>query len=59
MSKMLLSLFWFVNSDSHCQEEQAHGHNVGVDLISGDTLDPAAEGIWDNYRVHRQMLNSW
>lgn len=41
------------------QEEQAQGHVVGIDLTTGDTLDPAAEGIWDNYRVHRQMLNSW
>jgi len=39
-------------------EEHAEGHQVGVDLLTGDTLDPAAEGIWDNYRVHRQMLNS-
>ncbi|KAJ3261417.1 T-complex protein 1 subunit zeta [Boothiomyces macroporosus] len=40
------------------QEEYANGHVVGVDLNTGDTLDPATEGIWDNYRVHRQMLNS-
>jgi T-complex protein 1 subunit zeta len=41
------------------QEEYAEGHVVGIDLSTGETLDPAAEGIWDNYRVHRQMLNSW
>ncbi|KAJ3276166.1 T-complex protein 1 subunit zeta [Terramyces sp. JEL0728] len=40
------------------QDEYANGHVVGVDLNTGDTLDPATEGIWDNYRVHRQMLNS-
>ncbi|KAH6562044.1 hypothetical protein BASA60_011255 [Batrachochytrium salamandrivorans] len=40
------------------QEEYAQGHAVGVDLTTGETLDPVAEGIWDNYRVHRQMLNS-
>jgi len=40
------------------QEEYSNGHVVGVDLISGETLNPAAEGIWDNYRVHRQVLNS-
>ena len=22
-------------------------------------MDPCSEGIWDNYRVHRQMLHSW
>lgn len=41
------------------QEEYAAGHVVGIDLITGETLDPVAEGIWDNYRVHRQLLNSW
>lgn len=41
------------------QEEYAQGHKyAGVDLNSGETLDAVVEGIWDNYRVHRQMLNS-
>ncbi|KAJ3171673.1 T-complex protein 1 subunit zeta [Geranomyces variabilis] len=40
------------------QEEHAAGHNVGIDLATGETLDPVAEGIWDNYRVHRHMLHS-
>ncbi|KAI9017253.1 TCP-1/cpn60 chaperonin family-domain-containing protein [Gaertneriomyces semiglobifer] len=40
------------------QEEYAAGHIVGVDLNTGETLDPVAEGIWDNYRVHRHMLHS-
>jgi T-complex protein 1 subunit zeta len=39
-------------------DEASQGHTVGVDLATGDTLDPATQGIWDNYRVHRQMLNS-
>ncbi|KAJ3300343.1 T-complex protein 1 subunit zeta [Borealophlyctis nickersoniae] len=40
------------------QEEHAAGHIVGIDLSTGEPLDPMAEGIWDNYRVHRQMLHS-
>jgi len=40
------------------EEGLAAGHVVGVDLSTGETLDPALEGIWDNYRVHRQMLHS-
>ncbi|KAI8914441.1 chaperonin Cpn60/TCP-1 family [Gorgonomyces haynaldii] len=40
------------------QDEFAEGHVVGVDLQTGETLDPVAQGIWDNYRVHRQLLNS-
>ncbi|CAG8573942.1 2605_t:CDS:2, partial [Acaulospora colombiana] len=41
------------------QEEYAEGHIVGVDLNTGETLDPVQEGIWDNYRVIRNMLHSW
>ncbi|KAJ3194634.1 T-complex protein 1 subunit zeta [Irineochytrium annulatum] len=40
------------------QEEYADGHIVGIDLKTGDPLDPVAEGIWDNYRVHRHLLHS-
>ncbi|CAG8537550.1 3149_t:CDS:10 [Acaulospora morrowiae] len=40
------------------QEEYAEGHIVGVDLNTGETLDPVQEGIWDNYRVIRNMLHS-
>ena len=40
------------------QEEYEEGHIVGVDLQSGETLDPVAEGIWDNYRVVRNMMQN-
>ncbi|CAG8621052.1 3608_t:CDS:2, partial [Funneliformis caledonium] len=39
-------------------EEFAAEHIVGVDLNTGNTLDPIVEGIWDNYRVVRHMLHS-
>ena len=39
-------------------DEHASGHVVGLDLNTGDVLDPVAEGIFDNYRVIRQMLSS-
>jgi T-complex protein 1 subunit zeta len=32
---------------------------VGLNLQSGEPMDPTVEGIWDNYRVKRQMLHSW
>ena len=35
------------------------GNVVGIDLQSGEPFDPTVEGIWDNYRVKRQMLHSW
>jgi len=40
------------------QEEQAEGHIAGLDLDTGLPLDPTAEGIWDNYRVKRQIIHS-
>lgn len=40
------------------QEEHGKGHNVGLDLNSGKAMDPCMEGIYDNYRVHRHLLNS-
>lgn len=40
------------------QEEVNSGHVAGVDLRTGDVLDPTAEGIFDNYRVHRHLLHS-
>jgi T-complex protein 1 subunit zeta len=40
------------------QEEQIAGHTVGVDLKTGEPMDPIAEGVWDNYRVLRHLLHS-
>lgn len=31
---------------------------VGIDLSNGDVFDPISCGIWDNYRVHRNILQS-
>jgi len=72
--KILWSLFWLVSSsfcldlciDSktqkcwyrHVQGEHRQGHRVGLDLYTGEPFDPETEGIWDNYRVKRQMLQS-
>jgi T-complex protein 1 subunit zeta len=40
------------------QDEHMDGHAVGVDLKTGETMDPQIEGVWNNYRVHRHMLHS-
>lgn len=37
-------------------EENAKGHPAGLDLATGEALDPKASGIYDNYVVKRQML---
>ena len=31
---------------------------VGIDLTSGEVFDPIAAGIWDNFRVHRNIVQS-
>jgi T-complex protein 1 subunit zeta len=40
------------------EEACASGRVVGVDLETGECCDPIAEGIWDNYRVHRHLIHS-
>ncbi len=40
------------------QDEQADGRLVGVDLRTGEPMDPSVEGVWDNYRVIRNFLNT-
>lgn len=41
------------------QEEYVKcGQAVGLDVSSGDVLLPADEGIWDNFRVKKQLLHS-
>ncbi|KAH9942248.1 chaperonin-containing T-complex zeta subunit Cct6 [Epithele typhae] len=40
------------------QDEQSEGNAVGLDLDSGEPFDPTVQGVWDNYRVKRQMLHS-
>jgi T-complex protein 1 subunit zeta len=43
-------------------DRKARAGNVkaacGIDIETGDVIDSADEGIWDNYRVLRQMLHS-
>ncbi|KAI5955015.1 CCT6 [Candida jiufengensis] len=43
---------------SICQDEINDGHVVGIDLKSGEPLDPSIEGIWDSYRVIRNAISS-
>jgi len=40
------------------QEEFSKGHIVGLDLSTGEPMDPVEEGIWDQYRAIRQILHS-
>ena len=38
-------------------EQEQSGLPVALDLNTGDTFLPSAEGVWDNYQVKRQVLN--
>eukprot|EP01122_Echinamoeba_exundans_P004740 TRINITY_DN14983_c0_g1_i1.p1 TRINITY_DN14983_c0_g1~~TRINITY_DN14983_c0_g1_i1.p1 ORF type:complete len:534 (-),score=160.51 TRINITY_DN14983_c0_g1_i1:34-1635(-) len=40
------------------QSEHQQGHVVGLDLITGEAMDPTAEGVFDGVRVKRQLLES-
>ncbi|ORY33410.1 putative t-complex protein 1 zeta subunit (tcp-1-zeta) [Naematelia encephala] len=40
------------------QEAEETDDPVGLDLKSGEPMNPIVEGVWDNYRVKRQMLHS-
>jgi len=50
----------FDKTESLSKLVEAHKHGVmaGLDLETGEAMDPAAAGVWDNYRVKRQMLYS-
>lgn len=39
--------------------QERGGWNVGLDLLTGESIIPSDAGIYDNYRVKRQILNSW
>lgn len=40
------------------QEAEETEEAVGLDLRTGEPMNPVTEGVWDNYRVKRQMLHS-
>jgi len=40
------------------QEEHKAGNIVGLDILTGDPIDPQAEGIFDNYTVKRHLLEN-
>ena len=40
------------------QEEHENGNVVGLDVGTGEPLDPTLAGIYDNYNVKRQILQS-
>ena len=42
---------------SNCQDE-IDDRIVGIDLKSGEPMDPSIEGVWDSYRVMRNAISA-
>ncbi|MEW5318992.1 MAG: hypothetical protein WDW38_010170 [Sanguina aurantia] len=40
------------------QEEQERGNIVGLDVSTGEPMEPAVAGVYDNYIVKRQIIQS-
>jgi len=40
------------------ESHEAGSSKIGFDIDSGEPMDPAVVGIWDNFNVKRQMLDS-
>ena len=40
------------------QDEQVEGNVVGLNLITGEAMDPIQEGIYDSFRVLRNCIAS-
>lgn len=40
------------------QGEQEKGNTVGVDVSTGEPIDPTLVGIYDNYLVKKQIIQS-
>jgi T-complex protein 1 subunit zeta len=43
---------------SMVQDEAAEGHIVGIDLTTGEPMDPTIEGVYDSFRVLRNSISS-
>lgn len=41
------------------EESTVLGEAVGLDLSTGEAIKPADAGIFDNYNVKKQIINSW
>lgn len=40
------------------QSEHAKGNIVGINVFTGEPMDPHFEGIFDNFCVKQQLINS-
>jgi chaperonin GroEL (HSP60 family) len=51
-----------INANCHAvaalQDEQAEGNCVGLNLTTGEPMDPVQEGVYDSFRVLRNSIAS-
>lgn len=47
-----------LDSLSSLQDEYSEGHIVGLDLSTGEPMDPTIEGVYDSFRVLRNSIAS-
>lgn len=40
------------------QDEQVEGNIVGLNLVTGEPMDPIQEGVYDSFRVLRNCIAS-
>ena len=40
------------------QDEQVEGNVVGLNLVTGEPMDPIQEGVYDSFRVLRNCIAS-
>ncbi|KAG0131034.1 chaperonin Cpn60/TCP-1 family [Tuber indicum] len=50
--------FDIMDSLAALQDEQAEGNIVGIDLNSGEPMDPVSRGVFDSFRVLRNSIAS-
>lgn len=43
---------------AECEDEINEGNVVGIDLRSGEPMDPLVDGVWDSFRVLRNAVAS-
>mmetsp|Transcript_46743 Transcript_46743/g.94284 ORF Transcript_46743/g.94284 Transcript_46743/m.94284 type:complete len:543 (-) Transcript_46743:258-1886(-) len=39
------------------EEQERTGQKLGLDVVTGETMSPEAEGVWDNSNVKRQSIH--
>lgn len=49
---------WLIDTVAALQDEYAEGNIVGLNLATGEAMDPMQEGVYDSFRVLRNAIAS-